>query len=195
MWAQTRMTVLLIFLKGKFESAFDHFVHVVVAVFSESAAEDDFPVPVGQRLVAFVKFRVALVIDGVVGLGSMFVRGRVFPGNDRAGLIAARFEMLVFDDPGVGNFALGEIHYGDALIVGGVERFVFEAQRAVLQLSESKIVVFVDAARENDAVAEAFPVRAVGEEIGVAAHLDACEQSVHEFVVAAMGIPCQRSLK
>ena len=93
----------------------------------------------------------------------------------------------MFDDPGVGNFALGEIHYGDALIVGGVERFVFEAQRAVLQLSESKIVVFVDAARENDAVAEAFPVRAVGEEIGVAAHLDACEQSVHEFVVAADG--------
>ena len=66
MWAQTRMTVLLIFLKGKFESAFDHFVHVVVAVFSESAAEDDFPVPVGQRLVAFVKFRVALVIVDIM---------------------------------------------------------------------------------------------------------------------------------
>ena len=44
------MTVLLIFLKGKFESAFDHFVHVVVAVFSESAAEDDFPVPVANAL-------------------------------------------------------------------------------------------------------------------------------------------------
>lgn len=54
--------------------------------------------------------------------------------------------MLVLDDAGVGDLALGVVDHGHALVVGLVERLGLEAQAAVLVRAQLKVVERVDRA-------------------------------------------------
>ena len=54
--------------------------------------------------------------------------------------------MLVLDDTGVGNLALGVVDHGNALVVLFVVRLGFKAQAAVLQRAQLKDVECSDGA-------------------------------------------------
>ena len=54
--------------------------------------------------------------------------------------------MLVLDDAGVGDLALGVVDHGNALVVLLVERLGLKAQAAVLERAQLKVVERVDGA-------------------------------------------------
>ena len=77
------------------------FIHVVVLVFAQTAAEDHARLGVGQLLVFGVQSTVLGVVDRVVRLVALVPLGAVFTADDRFGL-GAELEVLVLDDAGVG---------------------------------------------------------------------------------------------
>ena len=54
--------------------------------------------------------------------------------------------MLVLDDAGVGDLALGVVDHGHALVVGLVEGLGLETQAAVLERAQLEVVERVDGA-------------------------------------------------
>lgn len=107
--------------------------------------------------------------------------------------------MLVLDDAGVGDLALGVVDHGNALVVLLVERLGLKAQAAVLQRAQLKVVECVDGAAVDrlggdvglgsgqllvlHAAADFDALEHVGDHLGVAAHGDALVAVVEVVVV------------
>lgn len=107
--------------------------------------------------------------------------------------------MLVLDDAGVGDLALGVVDHGHALMVGLVERLGLEAQTAVLQRAQLEVVERVDGAAVDrlggdiwlgggqllvlHAAAHLDALEHVGDHLGVTAHGDALVAVVEVVVV------------
>lgn len=107
--------------------------------------------------------------------------------------------MLVLDDAGVGDLALGVVDHGHALVVGLVERLGLEAQAAVLQRAQLEVVERVDGAAVDrpggdiglgggqllvlHAAAHLDALEHVGDHLGVAAHGDALVAVIEVVVV------------
>ena len=108
------------------------------------------------------------------------------PGN-AVDIVPEVFEMLVLDDSGVGDVALGVVDHGASLVVRGIERFFLEVDGAVFQLAEAVAVEFINLTGEDDFFSLGFPVFSAGEEVLVHAGFDAFEQGCGEFVVTADG--------
>ena len=178
------------FVLSFLECAEDDFVHVVVAIFCQSSAEDDGCVGC-QLAVLFGDACVAVVVDGVEGFHAFAIFGGVFARDDGLGVLvdgcAERFEVLVLDDAGVGHVGLGVVDDCVALVVGCVECLGLEAHGAVVESSEAVVEELVDGSGEDDAPGLLLPVVAVGEEVGAGPDVDAAEQLVGESVVAADG--------
>lgn len=107
--------------------------------------------------------------------------------------------MLVLDDAGVGDLALGVVDHGHALVVLLVERLGLEAQAAVLERAQLEVVERVDGAAVDrlggdiglggdqllvlHAAANLDALEHVGDHLGVAAHGDALVAVVEVVVV------------
>ena len=92
---------------------------------------------------------IAVIIDGVVRFHALGPCDRVFAGN-HGFLLHAEFKMLMLDDPGIGRFAVGVIHDGDALIIVRIQHLGFKPQAPVFQLSKPIAEVGVNGAGEHD---------------------------------------------
>lgn len=107
--------------------------------------------------------------------------------------------MLVLDDAGVGDLALGVVDHGHALVVGLVEGLGLETQAAVLERAQLEVVERVDGAAVDrlggdvglgggqllvlHAAADLDALEHVGDHLGVAAHGDALVAVVEVVVV------------
>ena len=173
------------------EDALDDGGHVVVFVFGKAATEDDVGLGICQSFVLGVEGVVLLVVHRVEGLAAGSPFGGEFVGDDGLGNavdgISEVFEVLVLDDSGVGDVALGVVDHGAALVVGGVERFFLEVDGAVFQLAEAVAVEFINLTGEDDFFSLGFPVFSAGEEVLVHSCFDAFQQGCGEFVVTADG--------
>ena len=168
------------------EGGGDGLVHVVVLVAAQAAGEDHVTLLRRQLLVLLVEGLVLGVVDGVVGLVAGLPVGRVLARDDGL-VLRTELEVLVLDDAGVGDLALGVVDHGHALVILLVERLGLEAQAAVLERAELKVVERVDRAA----------VDRLGGDIGLggdqllvlhaAAHLDALEHVGDHLSVAAHG--------
>ncbi len=95
--------------------------------------------------------------------------------------------MLVLDNAGVGNIALGVVHNGVTLEIGFVDDFLLKAHGAVVELTEAVAVELVYFSREDNRVGKAFPVSPVIKEVGTGLCLNAAEQTFYKFIVASDG--------
>ena len=97
----------------------------------------------GEGGVLPIEALVALVVDRVIGFLAWLPVSGVFAGDvgDRLG---AELEVLVLDDAGVRDLALGVVDDGNALMVLFLEALCLEAQAAVFELAELVAEVFVD---------------------------------------------------
>ena len=127
------------------EGGGDGLVHVVVLVAAKAAGEDHVALLRRQLLVLPVEGLVPGVVDGVVGLVAGLPVRRVLARDDGL-VLRAELKVLVLDDARVGNLALGIVDHGHALVVVLVERLGLEAQAAVLERAQLKVVERVDGA-------------------------------------------------
>ncbi len=93
------------------EGGDDYFIHVVVLVLSESAAEYNIGTGGGKGFVLFVKGVVCGIVYRIVRLGVGVPLSRIFTADHRFFLLA-EFKMLVPDNSCVRNFPIGVVHYG-----------------------------------------------------------------------------------
>ena len=182
----------------EFEGRGDGLVHVVVLVAAQATGEDHVALMRRQLLVLLVQGLVLGVVDGVVGLVAGFPVGRVLARDDGL-VLRAELKVLVLDDAGVGDLALGVVDHGNALVVLLVERLGLKAQAAVLQRAQLKVVERVDGAAVDrlggdvglgggqllvlHAAAHLDALEHVGDHLGVAAHGDALVAVVEVVVV------------
>ena len=82
---------------GKVQGIRDDLVHIVVAVVSEPAAENDILLFLCPVEIAFVEGRIPLVVDRIIGLDARLPLGRKLLGNNGRGRVL-KLEMLVLDD-------------------------------------------------------------------------------------------------
>ena len=170
----------------KLEGRGDGLVHVVVLVAAQTTGKDHVALLRSQLLVLLVEGLVLGVVDGIVGLVAGLPVGRVLARDDGL-VLRAELKVLVLDDAGVGDLALGVVDHGHALVVLLVERLGLKAQAAVLQRTQLKVVERVDGAA----------VDRLGGDIGLggdqllvlhaASHLDALEHVRDHLGVAANG--------
>lgn len=176
----------------------DSLVHVVVLVAAQATGEDHVALLRRQLLVLPVQRLVPGVVDGVVGLVAGLPVGRVLARDDGP-VLRAELEVLVLDDAGVGDLALGVVDHGHALVILLVERLGLEAQAAVLQRAQPEVVERVDGAAVDrpggdvglgggqllvlHAAADLDALEHVGDHLGVAAHGDALVAVVEVVVV------------
>ena len=123
----------------------DGLVHVVVLVAAQATGEDHVALLRRQLLVPLVEGLVLGVVDGVVGLVAGLPVGRVLARDDGL-VLRAKLKVLVLDDAGEGDLALGVVDHGHALVVLLVERLGLKAQAAVLERAQLKVVERVDGA-------------------------------------------------
>ena len=180
------------------EGGGDGLVHVVVLVAAQATGKDHVALLRRQLLVLLVEGLVLGVVDGVVGLVAGLPVGRVLARDDSL-VLRAKLEVLVLDDARVGDLALGVVDHGHALVVLLVERLGLEAQAAVLQRAQLKVVERVDGAAVDrlggdvglgggqllvlHAAADLDALEHVGDHLGVAAHGDALVAVVEVVVV------------
>ena len=173
------------------QSLLDDGCHIVILILGQAATEDDAGFGIGQGLVLLVEGGVCFVIHGIEGLAAFGPFGGVFAGDDGNGLgvdgISEVFEMLVLDDAGVGDVALGVVHHSATLVVGGIEHLVLEGNGAVFELAEAVAIELINLAGEDDFIGQGFPVLTAGEEILVHAAVNTRQQRLGELVVAADG--------
>ena len=176
----------------------DGLVHVVVLVAAQATGEDHVALLRCQLLVLLVEGLVLGVVDGVVGLVAGLPVGRVLARDDGL-VLRAELKVLVLDDAGVGDLALGVVDHGHALVVLLVERLGLKAQAAVLQRAQLKVVERVDGAAVDrlsgdvglggdqllvlHAATHLDAFEHVGDHLGVAAHGDALVAIVEVVVV------------
>lgn len=176
----------------------DGLVHVVVLVAAQATGKDHVALLRRQLLVLPVEGLVLGVVDGVVGLVAGLPVGRVLARDDGF-VLRTELEVLVLDDAGVGDLALGVVDHGHALVVGLVERLGLEAQAAVLERAQPEVVERVDGAAVDrpggdiglgggqllvlHAAAHLDALEHVGDHLGVAAHGDALVAVVEVVVV------------
>lgn len=186
------------FVADKLEGCGDGLVHVVVLVAAQTTGKDHVALLRSQLLVLLVEGLVLGVVDGVVGLVAGLPVGRVLASDDGL-VLRAELEVLVLDDAGVGDLALGVVDHGHALVVLLVERLGLEAQAAVLERAQLKVVERVDGAAVDrldgdiglgggqllvlHAAAHLDALEHVGDHLGVAAHGDALVAVVEVVVV------------
>ena len=98
------------------------------------------------------------IVDGVERFHAVGPLGRVFAGDDRAGIVvdgvAEGLEMLVLDDAGVRHVGSCVVDHGVALMVWLVECLGLEAHRAVFELAEAVAVKLVDFSGEHNPVGD-----------------------------------------
>ena len=178
----------------------DGLVHVVVLVAAQATGEDHVALLRRQLLVLLVEGLVLGVVDGVVGLVAGLPVGRVFARDDGL-VLRAKFKVLVLDDAGEGDLALGVVDHGHALVVLLVERLGLKAQAAVLERAQLKVVERVDGTAVDrlggdvglggdqllvlHAAAHLDTLEHVGDHLGVAAHRDALVAVVEVVVVVS----------
>ena len=160
----------------EFECRGDGLVHVVVLVAAQATGKDYVALLCRQLLVLLVQRGVALIVDRVVRLVAGLPVRRILARDhaDRRGL---RLEVLVLDDARPRHLALGVVDHRVALPVLALDGLGLEAQAAVLQRAQLKVVERVDGAA----------VDRLGGNIGLggdqllvlhaAAHLDALEHA------------------
>ena len=186
------------FVADELEGGGDGLVHVVVLVAAQASGEDHVALLRRQLLVPLVEGLVPGVVDGVVGLVAGLPVRRVLARDDGL-VLRAELEVLVLDDAGVGDLALGVVDHGHALMVGLVEGLGLEAQAAVLQRAQPEVVERVDGAAVDrlggdiglgggqllvlHAAAHLDALEHVGDHLGVAAHGDALVAVVEVVVV------------
>ena len=182
----------------EFEGRGDGLVHVVVLVAAQATGEDHVALLRRQLLVLPVQGLVPGVVDGVVGLVAGLPVGRVL-ARDEGLVLHAELEVLVLDDARVGDLAHGVVDHGHALVVGLVERLGLEAQAAVLERAQLKVIERVDGAAVDrlggdiglgggqllvlHAAAHLDALEHVGDHLGVAAHGDALVAVIEVVVV------------
>ena len=180
------------------EGGGDGLVHVVVLVAAQASGKDHVALLRRQLLVLLVEGLVLGVVDGVVGLVAGLPVRRVLARDDGL-VLRAELEVLVLDDTRKGDLALGVVDHGHALVVGLVERLGLEAQAAVLERAQFKVVERVDGAAVDrlggdiglggdellvlHAAAHLDALEHVGDQLGVAAHGDALVAVVEVVVV------------
>ena len=176
----------------------DGLVHVVVLVTAQATGEDHVALLRRQLLVLPVQGLVLGVVDGVVGLVAGLPVRRVLARDDGL-VLRAELEVLVLDDARVGDLALGVVDHGHALVVGLVEGLGLEAQAAVFERAQFKVVERVYGAAVDrlggdiglggdellvlHAAAHLDALEHVGDHLGVAAHGDALVAVVEVVVV------------
>ena len=168
------------------EGGGDGLVHVVVLIAAQASGEDHVALLRRELLILPVQGLVPGVVDGVVGLVAGLPVGRVFARDDGL-VLRAKFKVLVLDDAGEGDLALGVVDHGHALVVLLVERLGLEAQAAVLKRAQPEVVERVDGAAVDSPGGD---VGLGGDQLPVlhaAAHLDALEHAGDHLGVAAHG--------
>ena len=101
----------------------DDLIHVVVFVLSQTAAEDDLQLSVGQLLVLGIECAVLGVVDRIVRLVAGLPLTAVLAADDSLGqvvsvLVLAELEPLVLDDAGPRCLAVSLVDGGIALEAG-----------------------------------------------------------------------------
>ena len=174
-----------------FEDLFHDGGHVVVFVFGQSSAKDDILLCFAQLAIFFGQAVVLFVVDGVVGFFAFLPCGGKLARDDRLRVVvhfvAKHFKVLVLDDAGVWYVGFGIVDHGVALEIGLRQRLLLETDGAVFETAVAEVEVLVYLSCEDNLLGQTFPVAAVGKEVGVQSGLNAVEQSVNEFVVAANG--------
>ena len=127
------------------EGGGDGLVHVVILVAAQASGKDHVALLRRQLLVLLVEGLVPGVVDGVVGLVAGLPVGRVLARDDGL-VLRAELEVLVLDDAGVGDLALGVVDHGHALVILLVECLGLKAQTAVLERAQLEVVERVDGA-------------------------------------------------
>ena len=82
----TEGVFLFQFLCSHIQSHLNDLVHVVILVLTQTAAEDDARLRIGQLLILGIQGAVLLVIDGIVRLVALFPFGAVLAADNRFGL-------------------------------------------------------------------------------------------------------------
>ena len=114
-------------------------IHIVVTIFGKATAKGNIGQSSSQRLILGSKFVIALVVDGIIGLGTGRPILRIFVRYHRVGL-CAELEMLVFDSARVGCFGVSIVKDSVALeIVDAVHKPMVEAQRAEIEMSKTMV--------------------------------------------------------
>ena len=96
------------FLCSHVQSHLNNLVHVVILVLTQTAAENDVRLRIGQLLILGIQGAVLLVIDGIVRLVALFPFSTVLAADDRFGL-GAELKVLMLDDAGVGGLGVGVV--------------------------------------------------------------------------------------
>ena len=92
--------------------------------------------------------------------------------------------MFVFDDAGIWNIGISEVHDGAALEIWHVKRLLLESYTTPFQLPEAIIKEFVYLTSVENVVCNTFSMLSVIKEIRIDTCLYAIKQSIYEFVVA-----------
>ena len=136
--------------------------HVVVTVFGESATEDDVGFVCGELAVLIGEGVVTIVVDGVIGFHALFVfRAVLFADNGLGTVVdflAEHFEMLMFDDTGVGFVVTGVVDDGITLVVGGILNAGFESDGAPVEFAELETKILVNRAGKYELVGKFLPI-------------------------------------
>ena len=95
--------------------------------------------------------------------------------------------MLVLVDPGVGDFAGGEIHDGVMLVVVERKFLIFETERAVLEPTEFEGEKLIDSSGEDKMFGKIVQRCFLGEIIARGLDLNSFEEGFDENAIAPFG--------
>lgn len=168
------------------QSSPDDFIHIVVFILAQAAAEDHVALLLGQFFILGIERAILGIVDGVVGFHTGLPFGGVFPADDGGGL-GAEFKVLVFDDPGVGNLPGGVVHGSVALEIFHRQLFGLKPDAAVLEMAQTVAEEFVDTAGVDDGLRNVRLLCDQIEIVGVQTDLYPCEHLLHHGGVAANG--------
>ena len=137
----------------------DNLIHVVVLILTQTAAEDDLRLGLGQLFVLGIQCAVFGIVDGVVRLVAGLPLGGILAADNRFGqvvavLVLAELEPFMLDDAGPRGLAVGVVDGGVALKAGLVEQLILKPDGAILQRAELVVKVGINGAGVNDLVSQ-----------------------------------------
>ena len=137
----------------------DNLIHVVVLIFAQTAAEDDFWLGLGELFVLGIQCAVFGIVDGVVRfIAGLPLRG-ILAADDRLGqvvavLVLAELEPFMLNDAGPRRLAVGIVDGRVALKAGLVEQLILKPDGAILQRAELVVKVGINGAGVDDLVSQ-----------------------------------------